>query len=54
MLTATAMGFFQREIERAVVWRFSFRSLSAAEAIRDREACPLIVRALALGEDAAA
>jgi magnesium transporter len=50
MLTATAMGFFQNEIERAVVLALFVRLIISSGGNSGSQAATLLVRALALGE----
>jgi magnesium transporter len=50
MLTATAMGFFQREIERAVVLALFVPLIISSGGNSGSQASTLIIRAMALGE----
>src|SRR5204863_6632548 len=50
MLTATAMGFFQREIERAVVLALFVPLIISSGGNSGSQASTLVIRALALGE----
>lgn len=50
MLTATAMGFFEREIERAVVLALFVPLIISSGGNSGSQAATLIIRALALGE----
>jgi magnesium transporter len=50
MLTATAMGFFQHEIERAVVLALFVPLIISAGGNTGSQAATLVIRALALGE----
>jgi magnesium transporter len=50
MFTATALGFFQLEIERAVVLTFFLPLIIASGGNAGSQASTLIIRALALGE----
>lgn len=50
MFTATALGFFQMEIERAVVLTFFLPLIIASGGNAGSQASTLIIRALALGE----
>ncbi len=50
MLTATAMGFFEREIERAVVLALFVPLIISSGGNSGSQAATLVIRALALGE----
>jgi len=50
MLTATAMGFFEREIERAVVLALFVPLIISSGGNSGSQASTLVIRALALGE----
>jgi Mg/Co/Ni transporter MgtE len=50
MLTATAMGFFQREIERAVVLALFIPLMISSGGNSGSQAATLVIRALALSE----
>lgn len=50
MLTATAMGFFEHEIERAVVLALFIPLIISSGGNSGSQASTLIIRALALGE----
>jgi magnesium transporter len=50
MLTATAMGFFERQIERAVVLALFVPLIISSGGNSGSQAATLIIRALALGE----
>jgi magnesium transporter len=50
MLTATAMGFFEREIERAVVLALFVPLIISGGGNSGSQAATLVIRALALGE----
>jgi magnesium transporter len=50
MLTATAMGFFQREIERAVVLALFVPLIISSGGNSGSQASSLVIRAMALGE----
>ena len=50
MLTATAMGFFERELERAVVLALFIPLIISAGGNAGSQASTLIIRAMALGE----
>src|SRR5262245_17730658 len=50
MLTATAMGFFEREIERAVVLALFVPLIISSGGYSGSQAATLVIRALALGE----
>src|SRR5262249_28824880 len=50
MLTATAMGFFEKEIERAVVLALFVPLIISSGGNSGSQAATLIIRALALGE----
>jgi len=50
MLTATAMGFFEREIERAVVLALFVPLVISSGGNSGSQASTLVIRALALGE----
>lgn len=50
MLTATAMGFFQREIERAVVLALFVPLIISSGGNSGSQASTLVIRAIALGE----
>src|ERR1700730_5190007 len=50
MLTATAMGFFQREIERAVVLALFVPLIIASGGNSGSQASTLVIRAMAVGE----
>jgi len=50
MLTATAMGFFQREIERAVILALFVPLVISSGGNSGSQASTLVIRALALGE----
>jgi magnesium transporter len=50
MLTATAMGFFQKEIERAVVLALFVPLIISSGGNSGSQAATLVIRALALGE----
>src|SRR5262249_28671746 len=50
MLTATAMGFFEKEIERAVVLALFVPLIISSGGNSGSQASTLVIRALALGE----
>jgi magnesium transporter len=50
LLTATAMGFFEKEIERAVVLALFVPLLISSGGNSDSQATTLVIRAMALGE----
>jgi magnesium transporter len=50
MLTATAMGFFEKEIERAVVLALFVPLIISSGGNSGSQAATLVIRALALGE----
>ena len=50
MLTATAMGFFEREIARAVVLALFIPLIISSGGNSGSQASSLVIRALALGE----
>ena len=50
MLTATAMGYFEDEIERAVVLALFVPLIISSGGNAGSQACSLIIRAMALGE----
>src|SRR2546422_2331039 len=50
MLTATAMGFFEKEIERAVILALFVPLIISSGGNSGSQASTLVIRAMALGE----